>query len=62
MRSGGLKTLKKKLSEYVRLAAGCETVWSPIVTLLLRKSAHRAPAGVPYCRTRCCWTPFGKGG
>jgi antitoxin (DNA-binding transcriptional repressor) of toxin-antitoxin stability system len=26
MRSGGLKTLKNKLSEYVRLAAGGETV------------------------------------
>jgi hypothetical protein len=44
MRSGGLKTLKNKLSEYVRLAAaGCETVWSPIVTLLLRKSAPPSP-------------------
>ena len=27
MRSVGLKTLKNKLSEYVRLAAGGETVW-----------------------------------
>jgi hypothetical protein len=49
-----LKTLKITLSEYVRLAAGSDGFWSPIVTVLLRKLVHLAPPGVRLLSTRFC--------
>jgi len=59
MRSVGLKTLKNKLSEYVRLAAGGETV---LVTDRDRVVAELAPLGARCCRTHYCWTPSDKVG
>ena len=44
MRSVGLKALKNKLSEYVRLAAGGETVLVADRDRVLRKSAHPTPS------------------
>jgi hypothetical protein len=44
MRSVGLKTLKNKLSEYAGLPPVVRRLWSPIVTVLLRKLVHLAPA------------------
>ena len=62
MRSVGLKLLKNKLSEYVRLAAGGETFWSPIETVSLQKLAHPVPREPLCCRTHYGWTPVGKAG
>ena len=42
MRSVGIKVLKNKLSEYVRIAASGETVWSPIAIAWWRNSCRRS--------------------
>ena len=52
MRSVGLKILKNKLSEYVRLAAGGEVV---LVT-------RHGKGGAPCCRTHDSPKPFGRAG
>jgi hypothetical protein len=45
MRSVGLKTLKNKLSEYVRIARAGETVLIIAIALLPRKFRHSLAAG-----------------
>ena len=54
MRSVGLKTLKNKLSEYVRLAAGGETVLVTGRDALLQKLVYPAHPGPRCSRTRFC--------
>jgi hypothetical protein len=60
MRPVGLKTLKNKLSEYVRVAAGGETSL-PIATALLRKLVLRTPLGVRCFQTHYCLDAFRQG-
>lgn len=53
MRSVGLKILKNKLSEYVRLAASGETVLVTDRTAWSPKSYRRAPDAAPCLPTPC---------
>ena len=56
MRSVGIKLLKNKLSEYIRLAAGGETV------LVTDRDRVVRPAGAHWFRMRFCSMPFVRGG
>ena len=62
MRSVGLKTLKNKLSEYIRTQPAARRFWSLIVTALLQKSVHLAHPEAQCYRTPCCWMRFGRVG
>jgi antitoxin (DNA-binding transcriptional repressor) of toxin-antitoxin stability system len=59
MRSVGLKVLKNKLSEYVRLAAGGETVLitdrDRVVAEIVPPQPGRSPYMAPALRKRIVW-------
>jgi antitoxin (DNA-binding transcriptional repressor) of toxin-antitoxin stability system len=62
MRSVGIKLLKNKLSEYIRLAAGGETVLVTDRDRVVAELGPPAPAGARWFRTRSFSMPFGRGG
>jgi hypothetical protein len=62
VRSVGLKTLKNKLREYVRLAAGGETVLVTDRDRVVAEIGPPHPLEARGCRTSYCWTPSGRVG
>jgi antitoxin (DNA-binding transcriptional repressor) of toxin-antitoxin stability system len=62
MRSVGIKHLKNKLGEYIRLAAEGETVLVTDRDRLVAELGPPAPAGAHWFRMRFCSMPFARGG
>ena len=62
MRSVGIKLLKNKLSEYIRLAAGGGPCWSPTAIASWPSLVRLRRAGAHWFRMRFCSMPFVRGG
>jgi antitoxin (DNA-binding transcriptional repressor) of toxin-antitoxin stability system len=62
MRSVGIKRLKSKLSEYIRLAAAGETVLIADRDRVVAELGPLARAGAHWFRMRFCSMPFARGG
>ena len=62
MRSVGIKLLKNKLSEYIRLAAGGETVLVTDRDRVVAELVRLRRAGAHWFRMRFCSMPFVRGG